>query len=173
MDFRFSCSVTKTQCAKWTELGYICYHVSLILFSVYSVVFADFFVMNLILWGEGSSAAMPFGTLVAILALWFCISVPLTFIGAYFGFKKSVSKTKCCLSHKLLCVICDPRHPLLFFFLFSKAIEHPVRTNQIPRQIPDQSFYTKPFPGIVMGGILPFGCIFIQLFFILNSIWWA
>uniref|UniRef100_A0A8C4IH36 Transmembrane 9 superfamily member n=1 Tax=Dicentrarchus labrax TaxID=13489 RepID=A0A8C4IH36_DICLA len=56
------------------------------------VVFADFFVMNLILWGEGSSAAMPFGTLVAILALWFCISVPLTFIGAYFGFKKTVSK---------------------------------------------------------------------------------
>uniref|UniRef100_A0A672S922 Transmembrane 9 superfamily member n=1 Tax=Sinocyclocheilus grahami TaxID=75366 RepID=A0A672S922_SINGR len=104
------------------------------------VVFADFFVMNLILWGEGSSAAMPFGTLVAILALWFCISVPLTFIGAYFGFKKS-------------------------------GIEHPVRTNQIPRQIPEQSFYTKPLPGIVMGGILPFGCIFIQLFFILNSIW--
>uniref|UniRef100_G3NCR4 Transmembrane 9 superfamily member n=1 Tax=Gasterosteus aculeatus aculeatus TaxID=481459 RepID=G3NCR4_GASAC len=104
------------------------------------VVFADFFVMNLILWGEGSSAAMPFGTLVAILALWFCISVPLTFIGAYFGFKKA-------------------------------GIEHPVRTNQIPRQVPEQSFYTKPLPGIVMGGILPFGCIFIQLFFILNSIW--
>uniref|UniRef100_A0A673GXL8 Transmembrane 9 superfamily member n=1 Tax=Sinocyclocheilus rhinocerous TaxID=307959 RepID=A0A673GXL8_9TELE len=111
------------------------------------VVFADFFVMNLILWGEGSSAAMPFGTLVAILALWFCISVPLTFIGAYFGFKKS---------------------PFFFKLL---GIEHPVRTNQIPRQIPEQSFYTKPLPGIVMGGILPFGCIFIQLFFILNSIW--
>ncbi|KPP74717.1 transmembrane 9 superfamily member 2-like, partial [Scleropages formosus] len=106
----------------------------------YKVVFADFFLMNLILWGEGSSAAMPFGTLVAILALWFCISVPLTFIGAYFGFKRS-------------------------------AIEHPVRTNQIPRQIPEQSFYTRPLPGIIMGGILPFGCIFIQLFFILNSIW--
>uniref|UniRef100_A0A4W4F076 Transmembrane 9 superfamily member n=1 Tax=Electrophorus electricus TaxID=8005 RepID=A0A4W4F076_ELEEL len=42
------------------------------------VVFADFFLMNLILWGEGSSAAMPFGTLVAILALWFCISKPVT-----------------------------------------------------------------------------------------------
>uniref|UniRef100_T1D7P4 Transmembrane 9 superfamily member n=1 Tax=Crotalus horridus TaxID=35024 RepID=T1D7P4_CROHD len=104
------------------------------------IVFADFFIMNLILWGEGSSAAIPFGTLVAVLALWFCISVPLTFLGAYFGFTKN-------------------------------AIEHPVRTNQIPRQIPEQSFYTKPLPGIVMGGILPFGCIFIQLFFILNSIW--
>ncbi|XP_043982586.1 transmembrane 9 superfamily member 2 isoform X2 [Gambusia affinis] len=104
------------------------------------IVFADFFLMNLILWVEGSSAAIPFGTLVAILAMWFGISVPLTFIGAYFGFKKL-------------------------------AIEQPVRTNQIPRQIPEQSFFTKPIPGIVMGGILPFGCIFIQLFFILNSIW--
>lgn len=56
-----------------------------------SIVFADFFLMNLILWVEGSSAAIPFGTLVAILALWFGISVPLTFIGAYFGFKKAVS----------------------------------------------------------------------------------
>uniref|UniRef100_A0A8B9NYT2 Transmembrane 9 superfamily member n=1 Tax=Apteryx owenii TaxID=8824 RepID=A0A8B9NYT2_APTOW len=104
------------------------------------IVFADFFVMNLILWVKGSSAAIPFGTLVAILAMWFGISVPLTFVGAYFGFKE-------------------------------KPIEHPVRTNQIPRQIPEQSFFTKPLPGIVMGGILPFGCIFIQLFFILNSIW--
>jgi len=55
----------------------------------------------------------------------------------------------------------------------SEAIEHPVRTNQIPRQIPDQSMYIRTVPGILMGGILPFGCIFIQLFFILNSIWSA
>ncbi|PIO67006.1 endomembrane protein 70 [Teladorsagia circumcincta] len=51
------------------------------------------------------------------------------------------------------------------------AIEAPVRTNQIPRQVPEQTVYTKPLPGMLMGGILPFGCIFIQLFFILNSIW--
>uniref|UniRef100_A0A8D0AC93 Transmembrane 9 superfamily member n=1 Tax=Sander lucioperca TaxID=283035 RepID=A0A8D0AC93_SANLU len=114
-----------------------------LLFSFICLIFVlhfYFFLMNLILWVEGSSAAIPFGTLVAILALWFGISVPLTFVGAYFGFKKP-------------------------------AIEQPVRTNQIPRQIPEQSFFTKPIPGIVMGGILPFGCIFIQLFFILNSIW--
>lgn len=55
------------------------------------IVFVDFFLTNLILWVEGSSAAVPFGTLVAILALWFGISVPLTFVGAYFGFKKPVS----------------------------------------------------------------------------------
>lgn len=106
------------------------------------IVFALFFVLNLVLWAEGSSAAIPFTTLLALLALWFGISVPLTFVGAYFGFKK-------------------------------RPIEHPVRTNQIPRQIPDQTIYTKPLPGIIMGGVLPFGCIFIQLFFILNSIWAA
>jgi transmembrane 9 superfamily protein 2/4 len=65
---------------------------------------------------EGSSAAIPFLTLVALLALWFCVSVPLTFVGAFFGFRK-------------------------------RAIEHPVRTNQIPRQIPEQSIYTQPIPG--------------------------
>lgn len=104
------------------------------------VVFCLFFVMNLLLWGKGSSAAVPFTTLLALLALWFGVSVPLTFVGAYFGFRK-------------------------------RALEHPVRTNQIPRLIPEQSVYTQPIPGIVMGGVLPFGCIFIQLFFILNSIW--
>jgi transmembrane 9 superfamily protein 2/4 len=47
--------------------------------------------MNLILWSKGSSAAVPFTTLVALLALWFGVSVPLTFVGAYFGFRKRVS----------------------------------------------------------------------------------
>eukprot|EP00039_Didymoeca_costata_P004086 m.71244 g.71244 ORF g.71244 m.71244 type:complete len:673 (-) comp12228_c0_seq1:228-2246(-) len=105
-----------------------------------SVIFAIFFVLNLVLWAKESSAAVPFGTLVALMLMWFLVSVPLTFVGAYMGFKKP-------------------------------PIEHPVRTNQIPRQIPPQSIYTQFLPGILMGGILPFGCVFIQLFFILNSIW--
>lgn len=104
------------------------------------IVFGIFFLLNLVLWGYGSSGAVSFSALISLLALWFCVSVPLTFVGAYFGFKK-------------------------------RPIEHPVRTNQIPRQIPEQTFYTRPLPGVIMGGVLPFGCIFIQLFFILNSIW--
>ncbi|XP_043255737.1 transmembrane 9 superfamily member 2 [Colletes gigas] len=104
------------------------------------IVFSLFFIMNLVFWANGSSAAVPFSTLIALLALWFGVSLPLTFIGAYFGFRK-------------------------------RPLEHPVRTNQIPRQIPEQNFYTQPIPGVIMGGVLPFGCIFIQLFFILNSLW--
>ncbi|XP_040122198.1 transmembrane 9 superfamily member 2-like isoform X2 [Oryx dammah] len=103
------------------------------------VVFVDIFIMNLILWIEGSSSAISFGTLIGILALWFGISVPLTFLGSYIG-------------------------------SFQK-FDYPVSTNQIPRRIPHQDFIRRPLFSIIIGGILPFGCIFIQLFFILNSIW--
>ncbi|XP_011962639.1 transmembrane 9 superfamily member 2-like isoform X2 [Ovis aries] len=103
------------------------------------VVFVDIFIMNLILWIEGSSSAISFGTLIGILALWFGISVPLTFLGAYVG-------------------------------SFQK-FDYPVSTNQIPRHIPHQDFIRRPLFSIIIGGVLPFGCIFIQLFFILNSIW--
>ena len=45
------------------------------------LMFADFLI-NLILWVEGFLAAIPFSTLVAILALWFGMSGPFTFVGA-------------------------------------------------------------------------------------------
>ena len=41
-----------------------------LLLSLCSTMFAVFFFLNLILWVKGSSAAIPFGTLVALLALW-------------------------------------------------------------------------------------------------------
>ncbi|KAH9363566.1 hypothetical protein HPB48_005901 [Haemaphysalis longicornis] len=103
-------------------------------------VFFIFFVLNLLLWANESSAAIPFTTLIVLLVLWFGVSLPLTFVGAYFGFKRP-------------------------------AIAYPVRTNQIPRQIPPRTCYMQPLPLILGGGLLPFACMFIQLFFILNSIW--
>lgn len=48
-------------------------------------------------------------------------------------------------------------------------IEYPVRTNQIPREIPARSY---PSWLLVLGaGTLPFGTLFIELFFILSSLW--
>lgn len=51
-----------------------------------------------------------------------------------------------------------------------KAYEFPVRTNQIPREIPNQSTCSNWLFG-VFSGILPFGVVFMELVFILNSIW--
>lgn len=51
-----------------------------------------------------------------------------------------------------------------------KAFEFPVRTNQIPREIPNSSTYSNVLFG-VFSGILPFGVVFMELVFILSSIW--
>lgn len=58
------------------------------------------------------------------------------------------------------------------YFGFKKhAIEHPVRVNQIPRQVPEQSKYLSPIPSILISGIMPFAVIFMELFFIIKSMW--
>lgn len=46
-----------------------------------------------------------------------------------------------------------------------------MRTNKIPRQVPEQAWYMHPAFSILIGGILPFGAVFIELFFILSSMW--
>lgn len=102
-------------------------------------VFAIFFFLNSLIWGQKSSGAVPFTTMFALVLLWFGISVPLVFVGSFLGFKKP-------------------------------AIEDPVKTNKIPRQIPEQAWYMNPIFSILIGGILPFGAVFIELF-ILTSIW--
>ncbi|CAI9094622.1 OLC1v1030388C1 [Oldenlandia corymbosa var. corymbosa] len=105
-----------------------------------ATVFAIFFVLNALIWGQKSSGAVPFGTMFVLVLLWFGISVPLVFVGSYVGFRKP-------------------------------AIEDPVKTNKIPRQIPEQAWYMNPIFSTLIGGILPFGAVFIELFFILTSIW--
>lgn len=52
-----------------------------------------------------------------------------------------------------------------------KPIELPVRINQIPRSIPEQPWFMRPVFTIMMGGLLPFGAVFIEIFFILTSLW--
>ena len=46
-----------------------------------------FFTLNFFIWGQSSSGAIPFTTMIALLLMWFGISVPLVFVGAFFGFK--------------------------------------------------------------------------------------
>jgi transmembrane 9 superfamily protein 2/4 len=65
--------------------------------------------------------------------------------------------------------------PLVFigsYFGFKKeVISTPVRTNQIARHIPDQIWYTSPLFSIILGGVLPFGAVCIELFFIMSAMW--
>lgn len=99
------------------------------------------FILNLFVWAQASSTAIPFGTLVAILVLWLCVQVPLVYIGAYLGYERSATW------------------------------EHPTRTASIARQIPTQPWYLQPVPSALLAGIIPFAVIFIELLYVFQSVW--
>lgn len=105
-----------------------------------SLTFGLFFLLNLFVWAAGSDAAVPFGSMLVLVVLWFGISVPLVFAGAYFGYRKP-------------------------------SPEFPTATSNIPRPIPLQQWYMTTFWMAAVGGVLPFGAIFVELYFILTSMW--
>ncbi len=109
-------------------------------FGFPSLTFALFFLMNLLALSKESSDAVPFSKMVVLLLLWFGVSTPLVFSGAYLGFKVD-------------------------------AIEFPVNTSNIPRQVPDQPWFMGSVFTALVGGIMPFGACFLELFFIMSSIW--
>jgi transmembrane 9 superfamily protein 2/4 len=65
--------------------------------------------------------------------------------------------------------------PLVFLGAFTgykqEPFTMPCRVQPIPRLIPAQPWHLSPLVSIFLGGIVPFGAIFIELFFILTSIW--
>ena len=70
------------------------------------VVFSLHFVLNLFLWGAGSSAAIPYTTLLALLCLWLGISIPLTLLGSFLGFRKAVSNLLKSITLCIVIIIC-------------------------------------------------------------------
>ena len=109
-------------------------------FIVPGSIFSIFFVINLFIWSEESSGAVPFSTLLSLLVLWFGISVPLTFLGSAVGFRK-------------------------------QKIDNPCKVNRIPKplNIIPGSFKIKFI--CLMAGSLPFGCMFIELSYVMKSMW--
>ena len=51
------------------------------------VVFGTCFFLNFFIWGQKSSGAVPFTTMIAILCMWMGVSLPLVITGYYFGFR--------------------------------------------------------------------------------------
>jgi len=109
-------------------------------FGFPGIAFSIFFILNLFTIAQKSGDAVPFHTMFTLLVLWFCISTPLVFFGAFIGYKKD-------------------------------AIEFPVNTSNIPRQIPDQPWFMGTIPTLIVGGIMPFGSCFLELYFIMSSLW--
>jgi len=99
------------------------------------------FLLNFIAIGYKSLSAIPFGTMVAVFAIWGFISLPLTLFGTIIGRN------------------------------WNGINDNPCRINLAPRLIPEKAWYQQPWVYVILGGILPFGSIFIEMYFIFTSFW--
>lgn len=102
--------------------------------------FCMFLLFNISLWFLHSSASAPFLDIIILAAMWCCVSIPLVFLGAYYGYKQ-------------------------------EAIEVPTVTSTIARSIPPSPFYLNPMFGMVFTGLIPFAAAYVELFFIMTSLW--
>lgn len=105
------------------------------------LLFSTVFILNLFVWAQASSTALPFGTLVALIALWLLIQLPLVYLGSWYGFVKV------------------------------GPWQHPIKATVIPRQIPQQTWYIRSLQSILLAGLIPFAVIFIELLFVFKSLW--
>ncbi|XP_059631953.1 transmembrane 9 superfamily member 1-like [Cornus florida] len=99
------------------------------------------FILNTIAIFYRSLAAIPFGTMVVIFVIWAFISFPLVLLGTVVGKN------------------------------WSGAPNNPCRVKTIPRPIPEKKWYLTPFVVSLLGGLLPFGSIFIEMYFVFTSFW--
>jgi len=105
------------------------------------LLFSAVFVLNLFVWAQASSTAIPFGTLIAIIFLWLCVQVPLVYVGSWYG------------------------------FIRAGAWEHPTKTSAAPRQVPQQAWYMRDLRTALLAGLIPFAVIFIELLFVFQSVY--
>ena len=120
------------------RLWQLCTVVTALLFP--GVAFFIFVFFNIILFFMHSSASAPFLDIIIVAAMWCCVSVPLVFVGAYFGYKK-------------------------------ESIEFPTVTSTIARAIPEPPPLLNPLIGALVAGIVPFAAAYVELFFIMTSLW--
>lgn len=99
------------------------------------------FLINFIAIYYHASRAIPFGTMIAITCIGLFVILPLTLVGTVLG--KNIYG--------------QPNHPC--------------RINPVPRPIPDKKWFMEPSMIVLLGGILPFGSIFIEMYFIFTSFW--
>jgi transmembrane 9 superfamily protein 3 len=105
------------------------------------VVFSLGFLLNFIALSYGSLAYIPASTMFIMLCLWLLVSFPITFGGTIIG--RSVSGKP----------------------------DNPCRVHPMPKPIPAKRPYQELWVHVILGGILPFGSIFIEMYFVFTAFW--
>jgi len=102
----------------------------------------------------------------------FCIFFILDMAEQWEGSSAALSFGSFCVILLLWFGVCTPLVFLGAFYGFKKeSYPVPVRTNQIPRFIPEGRWYNGLLVSVGFGGVLPFGAVCIELFFIMSALW--
>lgn len=99
------------------------------------------FLINFIAIYYHASRAIPLGTMIAVACIVLFVILPLNLVGTVLGRN------------------------------ISGQASYPCRVNAVPRPIPEKKWFMEPAIIIALGGILPFGSIFIEMYFIFTSFW--
>lgn len=99
------------------------------------------FLINFAAVYYNAQSHIPVGTMFVLSVLWTFVCLPLTTFGTILGRNWAGKK------------------------------DVPCRTKPIPRQLPQHVWYTQPTVTVLLGGILPFASIFIELYFLFTSFW--
>jgi len=110
-------------------------------FLLPSLVCGTAFLVNFIAIYYHASRAIPFGTMVAVSCICLFVILPLTLVGSVLGRNLAGSP------------------------------DYPCRVNAVPRPIPEKKWFMEPWVIVALGGVLPFGSIFIEMYFIFTSFW--
>jgi len=110
-------------------------------FLLPAMVCGTAFCINFIAMYYHASRAIPFGSMVAVACICLFVILPLTLVGTVLGRN------------------------------LSGQAHHPCRVNSVPRPIPEKKWFMEPTMIVMLGGILPFGSIFIEMYFIFTSFW--
>nr|CAD2180383.1 unnamed protein product [Meloidogyne enterolobii] len=97
--------------------------------------------VNAVAIGYHASRAIPFTTMLVIVSICAFVIIPLNLIGTLIG--RSIKG----------------------------QADIPCRINVVPRPIPDKKWYLEPFVIAIIAGFLPFGSIFIEMYFVFTSFW--
>lgn len=129
-------------------------------FLLPSIISSVAFLINLIAIYYHASRAIPFTIMIAVTAICLFVILPLTLVGTVLG---------------LFFIL----HSLSLFMLYiwysiydilgrnvKGQGDYPCRVNAVPRPITDKKWFLEPWFIIMLGGILPFGSIFIEMFVI-------
>lgn len=103
--------------------------------------FGTVFMLNLISLYYSTSNVIPFSVMLMLLAYWGLVSLPLVVGGTILG------------------------------RVWGGQSKPPCRVNNLPRPIPPRRWFSHPAVIAAVSGILPFGSIFIEMYFVFTSFW--